>query len=143
MKRGIVRVPEWAKELLKGSDFELKWHGWLVKIDLLSKVDDGMSAEFNGNNWMIGGVVAPSSWTEPIEEELSIDWSRVKVDAPIEVLMGGAWHPRHFAELGGNLPAYWLDGKTHHSAGRTEWDTASLDAIRFLKGENPEQWYLG
>lgn len=54
-----------------------------------------------------------------IEEVPAVDWSKVKVDAPIWVRFStaGTWHKRHFDKYGPLGVYFWPEGKTSFTAG--------------------------
>ena len=69
-------------------------------------------------------------------EEPEVDWSEVKVDAPILVRQGnnGRWLERHFAKYENGDVYAWVDGQTSWTgADEIKWKYAKLAENEELK----------
>jgi hypothetical protein len=148
MKKGIVRVPEWAKEAFRNGAVVICMDFGAVNQSVVKYNQQQVELEPSliGNAYVLGGgeSFVPKEWIEPIEE--SINWNRVKVDAPIEVkqdnFSDSEWKPGHFKvyKPENHYKFYiFADGRTSYTSpdGKT-WDYRQA---RFPEGVNPEDHY--
>lgn len=151
MKTGIVKIPEWAKEAFRSGSS-------LIVVDKFDM--DSIVRNYDGGKVrMIDGFFEsehqfkndqgepfkimrqwPESWIEIQEPE--IDWSRVKVDAPIEAsIEPNVFFCAHFAFNIENSIAFYKDGGTSHSCNEDYYRTTHKTSARFPQGVNPEDYY--
>ena len=92
-------------------------------------------------------------WLMEEYEEPEVDWSKVKVDAPILVRQGnnGRWLERHFAKYENGDVYAWVDGQTswtgadeikwkYAKLAEVDWNKIEVDTPILVKDYEDEEW---
>jgi hypothetical protein len=108
MKKGIIRVPEWVKNIPDEVEFQSSMVakcGYRYLISHWHKNLDGKIAEFSNNSWVynpasINSHPLPAEWIEPIEEENEPN-AKVRLNIPETVNLEHASQAQSLKDFNG------------------------------------------
>jgi hypothetical protein len=144
MKKGILWVPEWAKEAFRNGAVVICMDFGAVNQSVVKYNQQQVELEPSliGNAYVLGGgeSFVPKEWIEPIEDP--INWKRLEMDCPLRVqpLKDGKPFIMHFAKYDGGLVYFWNDGKTSWT-GQLNDVAFKAEDCSFIPGVNPEDHY--